>query len=55
MSIAVVTTILGSGIALNLPQTSEDSAVAAIHGTGNAPAVFASAIHGTGEHTTRSS
>ncbi|MCY9744718.1 MULTISPECIES: hypothetical protein [Paenibacillus] len=55
LSIAVVTTILGSGIALNLPQTSEDSAVAAIHGTGNAPAVFASAIHGTGEHTTRSS
>ncbi|MCY9751930.1 hypothetical protein M5W75_19360 [Paenibacillus larvae] len=50
LSIAVVTTILGGGIALNLPQTSEDSAVAALHGTGQAPAnMSVAALHGTGQ------
>ncbi|AVF24715.1 hypothetical protein ERICIV_00482 [Paenibacillus larvae subsp. larvae] len=50
LSVVLAAAILGGGIALNLPQTSEDSAVAALHGTGQAPAnMSVAALHGTGQ------
>ncbi|MCY7521045.1 hypothetical protein [Paenibacillus larvae] len=49
LSIAVVATILGSEIALNTPQVTPEGSIAIIHGFGESPAVFTSAIHGTEE------
>ncbi|AHD04264.1 hypothetical protein ERIC2_c04080 [Paenibacillus larvae subsp. larvae DSM 25430] len=50
LSVVLATAILGSGITLSTLQvTSEGSAVAAIHGSGQSPTMSVAIIHGSGQ------